>query len=262
MTLGAMQEWMKEQILPHFGGVEGTELRTRAAFEQARRDGVSTLKMSVGLGLAGLYGGSADRVVEMLKRLHVETAPEVRFIPEVGLDRATPADVQLELLEPFLAAGYFKAIDLCGDESARPVREFRPLYRRAKEAGLLLSAHVGEFGSPDSVREAVEELELSQVQHGIAAARSKPVMKWLADNRIQLNVCPTSNVRLCRATDYGEHPIRELYYHGVRVTVNTDDVLVFGQGVSEEFFHLYRSGLLQAFELNEIREYGLEAVHN
>jgi len=77
-------------------------------------------------------------------------------------------------------------------------------------------------------------------------------MKFLADNRIRLNICPTSNVQLGRAESLAERPIRKLYDAGVRVTVNTDDLLVFGQSVSDEFLNLYR-----AAELDEIRQNGL-----
>jgi adenosine deaminase len=95
------------------------------------------------------------------------------------------------------------------------------------------------------------------VQHGIAAADSPTVMRFLADNGIRLNVCPTSNVVLGRARDLRSNPIRKLYDAGVRVTINTDDVLVFGQGVSEEFLALYQAGLFNAAELDEIRLEGL-----
>lgn len=127
----------------------------------------------------------------------------------------------------------------------------------AKAKGLMLKAHVGEFGTADLVKQAVEELELDQVQHGIAAASSPEIMNWLADHRIQLNVCPTSNVLLSRVTGYSSHPIRKLYDYGVKVTVNSDDMIIFDQSVSEEFMNLYRAGLFRAEELNTIRENAL-----
>ena len=133
-----------------------------------------------------------------------------------------------------------------------------PVFRRAKEAGLRLAAHVGEYGDADSVLEAVCELALDEVQHGIAAAADAAVMRFLADHDIPLNVCPTSNVRLGRAESYARHPIRVLYDHGVTVTVNTDDVIFFDQGVSDEFLNLYRGGAFTAKELDEIRRNSLD----
>ncbi|MNE89847.1 Aminodeoxyfutalosine deaminase [compost metagenome] len=105
--------------------------------------------------------------------------------------------------------------------------------------------------------EAAEELELHEVHHGIAAAESPQVMRWLADHNICLNVCPTSNVMLGRTEDYSTHPVRALYDAGVPVTINSDDMLIFNQSVSEEYLNLYSSGLMSANELNDIRETGL-----
>src|SRR5690349_23185966 len=101
-----------------------------------------------------------------------------------------------------------------------------------------LKAHVGEWGTADDVWRAVEVLELDEVQHGIAAANSPAVMRFLADHSIRLNVCPTSNILLGRVARLQDHPIRKLFDAGVKVTVNSDDEIVFGAGVSEEFLRL------------------------
>ncbi|MNI77658.1 Aminodeoxyfutalosine deaminase [compost metagenome] len=95
------------------------------------------------------------------------------------------------------------------------------------------------------------------MHHGIAAAQSSKIMNWLADHRIILNVCPTSNIMLGRTGSYSTHPIKALYAAGIPVTVNTDDMLIFNQSVSEEYMNLYTSGLMTAAELNDIRETGL-----
>ena len=94
--------------------------------------------------------------------------------------------------------------------------------------------------------------------HGIAAAQSPFVMKWLAENQIQLNICPTSNVMLNVAGDYQSHPIAELYRAGIPVTVNTDDLLIFNQSVSQEYQNLFVNGVLSGDELNDIRKQGLK----
>ena len=66
---------------------------------------------------------------------------------------------------------------------------------------------------------------------------------------------------LGRVEDLKRHPIRILYDCGVRVSVNTDDVLIFGQGVTEEFLNLYEAGLFSAYELDQIRLIGLETAN-
>lgn len=229
-----------------------------AAFAQAAADGVAVLAMSFGVLMRdAVFGGSVEREVETLQRLHRTYAPGVELRPVLGFNTRRGVEDLLPLLEDHARTGSYQAIDLYGDESECAIQDLRGLCRRAKAHGLRLTAHAGEFGDADAVLRAVVELELEEVQHGIAAAGSPQVMRFLADNGIQLNVCPTSNVRMSRVQSYCTHPIRTLYDHGVRVTVNTDDVTVFDQGVSDEFLNLYRAGNWTAEELDEIRRNSL-----
>ncbi len=131
----------------------------------------------------------------------------------------------MERLDEILSYGWFKSIDICNNERAQLIKNYKPVYKRAKASGLRLKAHVGEFGTADDVMEAVEELELHEVHHGIAASQSMQIMKWLADNKIQLNVCPTSNIMLRLVDSYVNHPIRRLYDYGVPVTISVYTVV-------------------------------------
>ena len=98
------------------------------------------------------------------------------------------------------------------------------------------------------------------MQHGIAAATDPSVVRFLADNKIRLNITPTSNYLLGRVQDLKDHPIAELYRNGVDVTINSDDVLIFDSDVSKEYLRLYQSGCLTAKELDNIRKNGLKKV--
>lgn len=82
-------------------------------------------------------------------------------------------------------------------------------------------------------------------------------MKFLADNHIPLNVCPSSNVMLGYAKSYKDHPIKVLYENGVKVTINTDDLLLFDSSVENEYLLLYQAGALTARQLDEIRRNGI-----
>ena len=84
--------------------------------------------------------------------------------------------------------------------------------------------------------------------------------KWISDNNIMLNVCPSSNVALCRAESIKKHPIRKLFDHGIKVTINTDDLMIFGQSVSDEYMNLYRESVFSPDELETIRQNGLSVV--
>ncbi|WP_068786283.1 amidohydrolase family protein [Paenibacillus phocaensis] len=255
-SLRDMQAWFESNIKIHCRGLEGYIKRLEAAFAQAQADRIEVLALSFGLDEIAALGGMGG-FMRTVGELQKQYASGTLFFPELSLDRACRIEETLPQIEEVLTYRWFTSIDICNDEFAQPIRQFKPVYRRAKAAGLKLKAHVGEFGTADDVREAVEELELDEVHHGIAAARSVSVMHWLADHQIRLNVCPTSNTFLRTAESYARHPLRKLYDHGVPVTINTDDLLIFNQTVSQEYLNLYQSGLMTAEELDGIRNTGL-----
>ena len=116
---------------------------------------------------------------------------------------------------------------------------------------------MGESGSAEDVKRAVDVLGLDEVHHGNNAVISDDVMRFLADNKIKLNLCPSSNVKLGYADSYKDHPIRILYENGVKVTINTDDLLIFDSSIENEYLLLYQAGTLSAEQLDDIRRTGL-----
>jgi adenosine deaminase len=252
-----INDWIVNVYRPLLGRSGVFENAMKAAFMQAKSDGVVILEMSIDIHLGKLLNISPGKIIETLEQVHRSIAPEIDFRPELGFNRTFSVRSLLSAFEPYLEFSYFKAIDLYDDESAQPVRNFHELFRFAKKQGYRCKAHAGEFGDAESVRETVEILELDAVQHGIGAAGSPEVMKWLADRKIPLHISPASNIGLKRVTSYKTHPIRILFDHGVRVTVNTDDVMLFDKGNSEQFLRLFNCGLFSAGELDEIRMNGM-----
>jgi len=256
-AIAEMHQWAEENFGTMFNDAAGRLLGFELTLAQALRDGVTRLAKGEDVWASTLFQGSAQRVTDGLREVHRTIAPGIEWIPELSMSRHCPFTALERWLAPYLEQGFYRTFDLSGDEFAQPIEVFKPLYRSARAAGLRLKAHVGEFGTADDVQRAVEELELDEVQHGIAAVDSAGVMRFLADYRIRLNICPTSNVMLGRVASMQVHPIRRLYDAGIRVTVNTDDSLMFGTTVSEEFLALYDAGLFTATELDEIRLNGL-----
>ncbi len=258
--IGELNNWIRDEFRPFIELPGAFEKAIEAAFIQAKHDGVTRLEMSIDVLFGSMFHIPPEQIVAVLKHFHRQVAPGIDFRPELGFPRNKSLRSLLSGFEPFLDLNYFKSIDLYDDELAQPIANFKELYRFAKSRGMKCKAHAGEFGSADSVREAVEILELDAVQHGIGAAGSPETMKWLADHNIQLNVCPTSNIRLKRVRSFKTHPIRILFDHGVKVTVNTDDALVFGDGNSEQYLKLLRAGVFTLEELEKIRENGFDGT--
>jgi adenosine deaminase len=252
-----INDWIVNVYRPLLEKPDIFENAMKAAFMQAKSDGVVILEMSIDLYMGKLLNISPAKIVEILDHVHKSIAPDIDFRPELGFNRTFSVRSLLAAFEPYLDLSYFKVIDLYDDESAQPIKNFYELFRFAKNKGYRCKAHAGEFGDAESVREAVEILELDAVQHGIGAAESPEVMKWLADLKIPLHTSPASNIGLKRVKSYQTHPVRILYDHGVKVTINTDDVMLFDKGNSEQYLTLLRCGLFSPGELDEIRMNGL-----
>lgn len=252
-SMAEMDAWTQANVGDLFQGAKGRALAFEASFAQARLDGVTRIEFGEDVWGITLHAGDPDAVWRMLRDAHARGGPQVDWIPQLGISRHCPIAAIERWMAPLLELGLFRTLDLSGDEFAQPIEAFTPIYRRAKAAGLKLKAHVGEWGTADDVLRAVELLELDEVQHGIAAAQSKSVMASLAAAGTRLNICPTSNLKLGRVASLRDHPIRRLYDAGVRVSVNTDDALIFGTSLSAEFLALFQAGVLGAAALDEIR---------
>lgn len=258
-SMDDMHAWNRANLGETFENPEGRRILIRAAFRQAREDGVTVLEIGEDVwGLEEFFHGDVGELIQAFTSARQELAPDTELRLQIGLSRHCSIGYLEHCLSYFWGNKAFYSIDLYGDELAQPIEHFKGIYQRAKREGLRLKAHVGEWGTAGDVRRAVEELELDEVQHGLAAARDETVIRFLADNHIRLNMTPSSNVLLGRVPSMASHPIGRLYRSGVDVTINSDDVLIFDSDVSKEYLRLYEAGCLTAEELDAIRRRGLE----
>lgn len=254
--LEGMQNWFTSYVKPFCSGYEGIVLRWEGAFAEAGRNNIRRLAMNFGTAEIELAGGM-DEFRKLIESFHMKYCPDTVFEPELTYISACDIDSATDSIDEYIKTRFFRSIDVCGGENIRPFEDFLPLYRKAEQYGLTKIMHVGESGSADDVRKSVEVLGLDEVHHGIGAATSKETMRFLADNHIQLNVCPTSNVMLGYAKDYEHHPIKALVENGVEVTINTDDLLIFNSSIENEYLMLYKAGTLSVNQLEDIRLRGL-----
>ena len=258
-SLDEMIGYTRKSLYPFIDSREGFEFTSRSALRDAIEDGVTILEMSIDVRFMSFFGSSPDPFFVCIHDLVESTKPDINFRPEIGLSKDRPAGEQMQLASCCIQSGLFRSIDLYGNETAQSPFCFRESYVEARKHGLKLKAHVGEFAGPDLMTETLDILELDEIQHGIAAARSVALMNRLRHDNIRLNICPSSNIALGVVRDLAHHPIRILVDNGIRVTLNTDDLTIFGQSASQEYLSLYRSGLMTATELDFIRLEGLSS---
>jgi len=127
-------------------------------------------------------------------------------------------------------------LDLAGDEARHPAVQFRDHFRKAREAGLRLTAHAGEFAGAESVRQTVLELNPERLGHAVHAVDDPAVLDLLVERQIAIECCPTSNFFTGSIPDFASHPLPCFLERGLCATLNTDDPTLFGNlTLAEEY---------------------------
>ncbi len=124
---------------------------------------------------------------------------------------------------------------LGGPEVGVPRPPFEPHFSAARAAGLRSVPHAGETTGPQTVWDAITLLGADRIGHGTTAVQDPALLEHLAEHRIALEVCPSSNVATRAVASLDQHPLREFRDAGVRVTINSDDPPMFGTTLNREY---------------------------
>ena len=136
------------------------------------------------------------------------------------------------------AGDWIVGFGIAGDEKVATAKDFAYAFDVAREAGLRLTAHAGEWGGPASVRDALSALKVERIGHGVRAIEDLALVDELAERGIVLEVCPGSNLALGLYKDLRAHPISDLHRRGVKVTISTDDPPFFHTTMAHEYDRL------------------------
>ncbi len=133
------------------------------------------------------------------------------------------------------AGDWLCGFGLAGDEKSGEPKDFAWSFDAAREAGLRLTAHAGEWGGPESVRDAISDLKVERIGHGVRAIEDLALVDEIAETGITLEVCPGSNVALRLFPSFRAHPVHRLRERGVKITVSTDDPPFFHTTMEREY---------------------------
>ena len=136
------------------------------------------------------------------------------------------------------------ACDLAGDEKAYPTAAFADVFATAKKYGMPYTIHAGECGSREEIRTAIE-LGTSRIGHGIAMSGDEELKKEVAEKKIGVELCPTSNLQTKAVTDFTNYPFREFYDAGILLSINTDNRTVSDTSCTDEYMRLAEAGMFQ-----------------
>src|SRR5260221_5949538 len=207
------------------------------------------------LGIGGRR--SLDVVTRRLLASEAAGGPVVRIITDIPSEAAAASG-------PFTAAFLEQeanplvvALGLGGAEAGFPRAPFAPWFERARKAGYAAVAHAGETAGAEHVRQAVVDLKVRRVQHGVRAVEDPSVLRLLAERGICCDVALTSNECLKVVSSVGVHPLRTMLAAAVPVTLSTDDPPFFGTDMLREWQRGHDDLGLNAAELWELNLNGL-----
>ncbi|MGC4962188.1 adenosine deaminase [Gordonia sp. DT218] len=194
-----------------------------------------------GIALGDVVAG----LIDGFERAHAEFGITSDLIACFLRDR--PVAEALSTLDELLALDApIIGVGLDSAEVGNPASRFAEVFDRASRAGLRLVAHAGEEGGPDSILQALDDLAVERIDHGIRSVDDPVLMSRLADERTPLTICPLSNVHLNAVADIASHPLPELIHAGLRVTINSDDPAYFGGYVDQNY-----TAVVDAFDLDD-----------
>lgn len=214
---------------------------------------------------------------------------EIFFDPQTHTERGIPYDVVINGLHRALTDGYMHfgikgSLILCflrhlSEESAiatletakphldkiigvgldsgemgNPPKKFKHVYKMASSLGLKLVAHAGEEGGPEYIREALDILGVSRIDHGVQCLKDDKLVKRLAEEGIPLTTCPLSNQKLQVYSRFfnGRNITRDMLDQGLKVTINSDDPAYFGGYMTNNFLTAARDAGLTEREVCEV----------
>ena len=225
LTTAVLEECAKNGVIyaesfisPDFCG--GGDLGAWREYLAAIREAADEAERSMGISLRGI----------------------VTCVRHFGPDKAKRA----ALCAAETAGDWITGFGMGGDENAGKQRDFAYSFDMAREAGLRLTTHAGEWRGPSEVADALNDLKVERIGHGVRVIEDLALVDKLVENGIVLEVCPGSNVALGVCRNLAGHPIEKLRARGVKVTVSTDDPPFFHTTMKDEY-----EGLARTFRWDE-----------
>jgi adenosine deaminase len=211
---------------------------TRAYLRRAAADGVRHAEIFFdpqthtdrGIPLAVVVDGITAALAEGHRDLGVTSRLILCFLRHLSADAAMAT---LDAALPF--RDHIVGVGLDSGERGHPPVDFRAVFDRARAEGFLTVAHAGEEGPAEYVRQALDDLGVRRIDHGVRCLEDPALVERLVTEQVPLTVCPLSNVKLAVFPDLVGHPLRTMLERGLCVTVNSDDPAYFGGYIAENY---------------------------
>jgi adenosine deaminase len=200
-----------------------------------------------------------EATIHGIKRAEKDFSITCNLIADLVRDYdSTKAVERVKQILPYKDKGII-GIGLGGSEQKYPARLFKNAFKAARDLGFHVTAHAGEAAGPESVWEAIRELKVERIGHGVRAIEDEQLVRYLKDVQLPLEVCVNSNLKTKIFPSPMSHPIKRFINSGLNISINSDDPTMFGATITEEFMILYHEiGL----SLDEIKQLILNSINS
>ena len=222
--------------------MQTAEAMERIAYElaaDAAREGVWYLEVRFAPNLNARLALTAEQALESAIAGLTRAEREYGIVSRVLVCalRTLPPSSSLEMARlavDFRTSGVV-GFDLAGAESANPPSAHAEAFAFARSHDMACTCHAGEGDGADSVRDAVHGCCVNRIGHGTRLIEDTALTDYVNDRRIAVEICLTSNVQTRAARSLEEHPLREYVRRGLNVVLNTDNRLMSGTTLTDEY---------------------------
>jgi len=256
-SFAKFDEILLGHALPWFVSAERYHEAAKTIFAKHVAQNVRYVETSFHLPVSGFINTPAREIIAAI-RSAVPPGLEVRIF--AGMLRTDYAGPMQEVIDDLGNWDELAGVDLHGHESAPTEPWTAKVWSRLREAGKITKVHAGEFDGARRVREAIEQLGSTRIQHGVRAVEDPAVVALAVERGVTFDVCPLSNVKLGVIPSLAGHPLRALMKAGVRCTISTDDPLVFANTLNGEYTALAAEAGFTRAELAQLVRNGWEVA--
>jgi len=214
---------------------------TREAIEDAATDNVKYLELRftpVALSRAERF--PLHDVIDWVMTSSKEAAKKhnimVKLIASVNRHESAELAEQVAWLAADHVDDGLVALDLAGNEAEFPSAPFYGIFKEAKQAGLHVTIHAGEWGPAAHIKEAIEELGAERIGHGVRVLEDESIAALARERNTAFEVCIMSNYQSGVAETLEAHPLMKMFEAGINVTINTDDPSISRITLSHEYY--------------------------
>lgn len=214
---------------------------TREAIEDAAKDNVKYLELRftpVALSRAERFPlhDVINWVIESAKESAEKNGINVKLIASVNRHESAEIAEQVAWLAADHMGDGIVALDLAGNEAEFPSQPFYGIFKEARQAGLHVTIHAGEWGPAKHIREAIEKLGAERIGHGVRVLEDENVIALVRERGTACEVCVTSNYQSGVIESLEKHPLMKMVQNGINVTINTDDPSISRITLSHEYY--------------------------